>query len=113
MFMSHAAITAAQLEAAARTLDLLSTPNRLNIVLHLLDGPQDVSTLAEHIGASVTNTSQQLAKLRAAGLVSAVRDGRHQHYQVNDPHIAEIVEQVLRHIRPDGSVAGHDDHVHS
>lgn len=110
MFMSHASITSAQLTVAAQTFDLLSTPSRLNIVLHLLDGPQDVTALAEHIGATVPNTSQQLAKLRAAGVVSAIREGRHHRYQVDDQHIAEIVGQIFNHIRPDGSIARHHDH---
>lgn len=102
--MAHSSISPAQLNAAAETFDLLSTPSRLHIVLHLLDGPLDVSTIAEHIGASVPATSQQLAKLRAAGVVSATRDGRHQVYEVDDDHIIEILSQVMRHINPDGAI---------
>lgn len=101
--MAHSSISPAQLNAAAETFDLLSTPSRLHIVLHLLDGPLDVSTIAAHTGATVPATSQQLAKLRTAGVVRATRDGRHQVYEVDDEHIVGILSQVMSHINPDGA----------
>lgn len=102
--MAHSSITPAQLNAAARTFDLLATPSRLHIVLHLLDGPLDVTSIADHIGATAQATSQQLAKLRAAGVVSATRDGRRHLYAVDDEHIMQIVTQAMSHINPDGSI---------
>ena len=66
---------------------------------------QDVTTLAELTGASIPATSQQLAKLRAAGVVSARRDGRRQLYQVDDPHILSVINQMFSYIGPDGTLA--------
>lgn len=94
-----------QLEGAARTFGLLSTPNRLHLVWLLATGDHDVTTLAELIGAKIPAVSQHLAKLRAAGIVTAVRDGRRQLYRVDDPHILTVVAQVFSHIAPDGTVA--------
>ena len=105
--MAHSSLTAEQIEAAAETFALLATPSRLHIVLHLIEGPMDVSSLAEHIEATVAATSQQLAKLKAAGVVASRRRGVHRVYSVEDQHIVEIVGQVFRHINPDGSVKPH------
>lgn len=99
------AVTAAQLEAAALTFDLLSVPGRLHLVWLLAAQEHDVTTLAELTGANIPAASQQLAKLRAAGLVTARRDGRRQLYRVEDPHIAAVIEQMFSHIAPDGTIA--------
>lgn len=103
------AVTAAQLEAAAGTFDMLSTPSRLHLVWLLASGESDVSTLAELSGANVPATSQHLAKLRAAGIVAARRDGRRQLYRVEDPHILLMLEEVFSHIAVDGTIAGPAD----
>lgn len=100
-------VTEAQLEAAADTFDLLSTPMRLHLVWLLAAQEHDVTALAEATGATIAATSQQLAKLRAAGVVRSRRDGRRQLYRVDDGHIVEVVTQIFSHITPDGGVAGH------
>ncbi|MBS1674161.1 MAG: helix-turn-helix transcriptional regulator [Actinobacteria bacterium] len=97
-------ITLAQLDAAAATFDMLSVPGRLHLVWLLSSGEYDVTTLAELTNANVPAASQQLAKLRAAGLVSAVRDGRRQLYRVDDPHIIAVIRQMFSHIAPDGTL---------
>lgn len=97
-------VTTAQLEAAALTFDLLSVPGRLHLVWLLASGEYDVTTLAELTGANIPAASQQLAKLRAAGIVTARRDGRRQLYRVDDDHIVTVIEQMFRHIAPDGTL---------
>ncbi|MDQ4215552.1 metalloregulator ArsR/SmtB family transcription factor [Microbacterium capsulatum] len=103
------AATPERLSAAAGTFDLLSVPGRLHIVWLLASGESDVTTLAERTGATIPATSQQLAKLRAAGVVSARREGRRQLYRVDDPHIVTLVETVFEHIAPDGTIAQEPD----
>ncbi len=98
-------VTSAQLDAAALTFDLLSVPGRLHLVWLLASEEQDVTTLAELTGATIPAASQQLAKLRAAGVVTARRDGRRQLYRVDDPHIIGVIEQMFSHIAPDGTLA--------
>lgn len=98
-------VTSAQLDAAALTFDLLSVPGRLHLVWLLASDEHDVTTLAELTGATIPAASQQLAKLRAAGVVTARRDGRRQLYRVDDPHIVGVIEQMFSHIAPDGTLA--------
>lgn len=98
-------VTSAQLDAAAQTFDLLSVPGRLHLVWLLASRELDVTTLAELSGASIPAASQQLAKLRAAGVVTARRDGRRQLYRVDDPHILSVIEQMFSYISPDGTLA--------
>jgi DNA-binding transcriptional ArsR family regulator len=95
--------TPAQLEVGAGTFDMLSTPVRLHLMWLLCHGEHDVGWLAAAVNATVAAVSQHLAKLRLAGLVSARRHGRHQIYQVHDPHIAMLIELVFEHLEPDGS----------
>ncbi|KIP51841.1 ArsR/SmtB family transcription factor [Leucobacter komagatae] len=102
-------ITEAQLHAAAGSFDMLSTPTRLHLVWLLAAGEYDVSTLAERANANVPAISQHLAKLRAAGIVAARRDGRRQLYRVEDPHIIAVVAQMFSHIAPDGTLAAEAD----
>lgn len=97
--------TPERLAVAAGTFDLLSVPGRLHLVWLLAEGESDVTTLAERTGAAVPATSQQLAKLRAAGVVTARREGRRQLYRVDDPHIVTLVQTVFEHIEADGTLA--------
>lgn len=105
----RSAATPERLTAASGTFDLLSVPGRLHIVWLLASGENDVTTLARLTGATIPATSQQLAKLRAAGVVSARREGRRQLYRVDDPHIVTLVETVFDHIAPDGTIAQEHD----
>jgi DNA-binding transcriptional ArsR family regulator len=102
-------VTSDQLEAAAATFDLLSVPGRLHLAWLLADQEYDVTTLAGMTGAAVPATSQQLAKLRAAGVVSARRDGRRQLYRIDDPHILRLVQTIFEHIAADGTLARESD----
>ena len=97
--------TAAQLHAAAETFAMLATPTRLHLVWLLSQQDQDVGTLAGQIGVPIATVSQHLAKLRLTGLVSARRDGRHQIYSVDDPHVVVMIDQIFRHIAPDGTLS--------
>lgn len=93
--------TPAQLEAAAAAFDMLSTPVRLHLMWLLCHGEHDVGWLAERVGTSIAAVSQQLGKLRLAGLVSARREGRYQIYTADDPHILMLVNQVFEHVAPE------------
>ena len=97
--------TRAQLATAARTFGLLFSPVRLHLVALASCAEYDVGTLAERVGVSVATASQHLAKLRLGGIVSGHRDGRHQIYTVDDPHVVALIEQIFDHIGPDGQLA--------
>lgn len=105
----HRSVTEEQLMAAAATFDMLSAPSRLRLVWLLASGEYDVSTLAELSATNVPAASQHLAKLRAAGIVTARREGRRQLYRVEDPHILTVIDQMFSHIAPDGTISGPAD----
>jgi len=96
--------TPEQLRAAAALFDILSTPSRLHLMWLLCHGDHDVGWLADQVGATVAAVSQQLGKLRLAGLVTARRVGRQQIYTAGDAHILALVEQAFARVTPGGPV---------
>lgn len=85
------------LQDAAATFGLLSATVRLHLLWLLAHGERDVGTLAEETGQSVATVSHHLGKLKLAGLVRARRNGKHQIYYVDDPHVVHIVRLAVRH----------------
>lgn len=85
------------LDSAAGTFAMLAAPARIHLLWLLARDSYDVGTLAAMIGATTAATSQHLAKLRLAGLVSARRVGKRQMYVVDDPHVVSLIDQVLDH----------------
>ncbi len=69
--------TQPQLQSAAATFALLGSAPRLHLAWLMAHETSDVGTLARRVGLSIPTTSQHLAKLRLAGIVSARREGRH------------------------------------
>jgi ArsR family transcriptional regulator len=71
----------------AEVLKALAHPRRLEVMLRLKDGPCEVGALAQELALSQPNLSQQLAVLRATGLVEAERQGREVRYRIADPEV--------------------------
>jgi DNA-binding transcriptional ArsR family regulator len=97
--------TRPQLDSAASTFALLSNSARLHVLWLAAQNSHDVTALAQRTGLGVATMSQHLTKLRLAGLISARREGRRHIYTVDDPHILTLVQQIVAHIAPDGSLA--------
>lgn len=96
-----------QFELAVTTFKLLGDVTRLKILWALLHGEHSVKELASHVGANPPAVSQQLAKLRAAGLVRVRRDGNRLFYAAKDAHVLHLVEQALFHSDHEvGSITG-------
>jgi DNA-binding transcriptional ArsR family regulator len=74
---------------------LLADSTRLKILWALLHSEHSVAELARHVGARPPAVSQQLAKLRAAGVVRVRRDGNRMFYAAEDVHVRHLVEQAL------------------
>lgn len=72
----------------AEVLKAVAHPLRLRIVAILCRGDENVTALAERVGASQAIVSQQLRILRSHGLVAASREGGFATYR--------LVEQNLR-----------------
>jgi DNA-binding transcriptional ArsR family regulator len=97
--------TQPQLQSAAATFAMLASAPRLHLAWLMAHETSDVGTLARRVGLSIPATSQHLAKLRLAGIISARREGRHTYYTIEDPHVLTMLDQIFGHIAPDGTLA--------
>ncbi|MBD0670823.1 ArsR/SmtB family transcription factor [Streptomyces sp. CBMA156] len=71
-------------ERAVAVLKAVADPSRYRLLWALSARELPVSELAELLGAHVAATSQHLAKLRAAGLVVARREGTRIFYRATE-----------------------------
>jgi len=80
----------------AELLKALSHPLRLRIVRGLLvNGCRNVSCMEAHTGQSQSCISQHLMRLKAAGVVRAVRSGNEVYYEVADRAAAEVIAALF------------------
>ncbi len=83
-----------QAQAASNFLKALAHEGRLMILCHLSAGEKSVSELESLLGSRQAAVSQQLARLRLEGIVSARRDGKTIYYALHDPKAARLVGVV-------------------
>ena len=87
------------LETAAEACDLLkavANPHRLVILCQLVDGEKSVGALAAFLGIRSTTVSQNLALMRACGLVGARRDGQTMWYSIKSDEARTLLETLYR-----------------
>ncbi len=80
-----------QAEQVSELLKLLSAPNRLLILCHLVEAEQSVGELCELVGMKPPAMSQQLALLRREGLIASRRDGQTIFYSINDKKVKKLM----------------------
>ena len=85
----------AAISDAARIARAISHPVRLQILNELRDDGAYVMHLTTVLGRPQANISQHLMVLREAGLVRAIRDGMTVLYEVTDPQVLVVVDQLL------------------
>jgi ArsR family transcriptional regulator len=73
-------------------LRALADENRIRILLHLKDGPANVSTLTASLCISQASVSKHLALLRQAGLLDVRRVGTHAVYRIRDNSIFDLCQ---------------------
>ena len=86
------------LQDAAARFGLLASTMRLHILWLLAHGEMDVGGLADEVGGSLQAVSQQLAKLKLAGLVRSRREGRRQVYVADDPQLVMILQLAIEQL---------------
>ena len=85
-----------QANDAANFLKALGHDGRLTILCHLLTGPKSVTELENLLSARQAVVSQQLARLRLEGLVSARREGQAIFYSILDPKVIEVLSVLSK-----------------
>lgn len=76
---------------AAEALKALAHEIRLLAVCRIGKGELSVNQLEEFLGASQSNVSQHLSRLKAAGILQSRRDGKQILYKVRDPLFLDLV----------------------
>lgn len=100
---------AARLRHGAQIFAMLGEPTRLELLWLMTEGPQTVTALVEAVAASRTSVSQHLAKLRHAGVVDVVREGRTAYYSLRGGHVERLVREGMNHA--DHVVSGEQPHL--
>jgi ArsR family transcriptional regulator len=83
-----------QATAAAAFLKALSHEGRLMILCFLSSGEKSVTELEQLLDQRQAAVSQQLARLRLEGLVSARREGKAIFYSIQDPKVLRMIALV-------------------
>jgi len=84
-----------QVDLAVEVFRMLADPTRIQLLWALIDTERSVNDLAAHLGRPPTSVSQHLAKLRMARLVRTRREGTHVFYQLENDHIAQLVQDAI------------------
>jgi len=82
---------AARAAGVADVLKAVAHPLRLRIVAILCEGDENVTALAERLGASQAIVSQQLRILRSHGLIAARREGGFARYRLVERNLRGLV----------------------
>lgn len=83
------------LEASA-FLKTLANENRLMVLCHLAQGEKTVTELESLIGIRQPNLSQQLARLRAEGLVKSRRNAKSVYYGLDSTEVVLVIQLLYR-----------------
>ncbi|HTX31129.1 MAG TPA: helix-turn-helix domain-containing protein [Solirubrobacteraceae bacterium] len=83
-------------DADLDTIAQLISGHRASLLLALMgDRTLTAGELADRAGISAPLASAHLARLLDGGLISVEQQGRHRHYRLSDPHVAEVIEAIL------------------
>jgi len=72
----------------------MANENRLMILCLLADGEKSVGEIETMTGARQPTVSQQLARLRADGIVESRRDGKAIHYSLSCERTRKLLEEL-------------------
>ncbi|CAN5713465.1 sporulation delaying system autorepressor SdpR [soil metagenome] len=78
----------------------LADPTRREILELLRRGPRTSGDIAEKFPTSWATVSRHLSVLRDADLILAERDGQHIVYELNTTVFQEVVEHLVKWLRP-------------
>ena len=84
------------IKGAAALMGMLASEARLQILCRLVDGERSVGELARICDMSQPTMSQQLKRLKEAGLVEGRREGQTIYYSVTGDEVAAVLETLHR-----------------
>src|SRR5262244_767356 len=93
---SHLGALATHAGDASEFLKALAHPTRLLILSILCEGERSVTELEQLLALRQPTVSQQLARLRADGLVNARRDGKTIYYSLASDDVRVIIDALQR-----------------
>jgi methanogenic corrinoid protein MtbC1 len=76
--------------------DEISEQSRRTILMNLMDGSRSVNEIVEATGLRQPNVSNHLARLRAKGIVSTSRIGRHIYYSISKAEVEDALNAIIR-----------------
>jgi ArsR family transcriptional regulator len=89
-------VTVESAREATTFLKALANENRLMVLCHLALGEKSVTELEQLIGIRQPNLSQQLARLRAEGLVKTRRDAKSIYYSLDSAEVTLVVQLLYK-----------------
>ncbi len=85
-----------QLEELAEIFKALGEPNRLKIVMYLLEGERYVTELVKLTGSTQPVVSHHLKILCDAGVIESIRKGRHKYFSITGDWVKELLRCVIK-----------------
>jgi DNA-binding transcriptional ArsR family regulator len=82
----------------ARIYKALGDPTRVKILMALAEQELCVHELSSLLGMTQSAVSHQLAMLRALHIVRYTKSGRHIFYNLDDDHVADMLQLGLAHV---------------
>jgi DNA-binding transcriptional ArsR family regulator len=80
----------------SRVASLIGDPARANMLTSLMaGGARTASELAQDAGITAQTASSHLSKMKAGGLISARKQGRHQYFELANADVADILERLM------------------
>ena len=94
--MPEMEVTADKAREATAFLKTLANENRLMVLCHLAQGEKSVTELERLLGIRQPNLSQQLARLRAEGLVKTRRDAKSIYYSLDSTEVTMVIQLLYQ-----------------
>ena len=90
-----------QIITASEGLKAIAHEVRLSVLCHLMNGPLCVHDLIERTGASQSNLSQHLSKMRMMGILVNEKRGQQVFYRIANPEFEKLLNSLQDIYCPD------------